>query len=944
TPRGGFDGDIRTLGEMAEELIEPRFERVPGVAQASVIGARQRELRVWVDPARLATRGLSMAVLVEALRRENRDWSAGDLDAGKRRYVVRSTGAFRDPEELAELAIPAGEGPPVRLGDVAEIEVGHAELREAGFYLGHPTVGVAIQKKAGANVLQVMAELRRVAAEIDRELLAEKGLRLEQSYDETEYIDRAIHLVRQSLLLGGVLAIVVLYLFLRSRAITWIVAVSIPLSIIGGAFILWASGRSLNVISLAGLAFAVGMVVDNSIVVMENIFRHRQMGKSRRRSAIEGARDVWGAILASTLTTIAVFLPIVFVPGEVGQLFRDLALAIAGAVAWSLIVALTLIPSLSAHLLERMERSPKEDREGRLPEGLGGAGRDGGWGKLADSISHRVYRLCGRPGPRVAAVVGSTVAALGLAWWLAPDPEYLPTGNRNFVFGIIQPPPGYNVAEVAAFQEPFVQMLEPWATPPEGRSGQLPGGGVRSFYFVATPTAAVLGVRAREPGRARELLAQIDGASSRLPGARVFVTQRSVFENTFAAGRNIDIDLTGPELDTLLGLGERVLDRVDATFPGSQARTVPGLHLANEEIRLQPHRRRLAELGLTGEDLGLTAASSVDGAWVGRYLHDGREIDLRVRSVASREGVPLRLETVPLATPAGQLVTLGSVASIERGKGPQEIRRLDRQRTLTVTLLPPPDLALGTAMDRLEEAVLEPLEQAGALGGAYRARLSGSAGQLLEAARSLRWIFLLAVVLLFLLMAGLFESFVYPLVVLWVLPLATFGGFLGLSVLRLFVPQGLDMLTMLGFMILLGTVVNNAILLVYQSLSHRRDDEMSARDAVTAAARNRARPIFMSVATSVFGMLPLVLVPGAGSELYRGLGSVVIGGLLVSTLLTLLLVPALLSLVLEGWEGLLGGLRQRVSYRSEESSRYDLFSPPESGSVARLDPSGTVDL
>ena len=932
---GGADpGRIAELGPLMMDIAQPRLERVSGVSRVRVFGARALEMQIEVDPARLAARRITMTELERALARDNRDWSAGDFSDGKRRKLVRTMGSYESPADLEQLVVALRDGAPVRLGEVARAKVGHAELKEAGFYLDAATIGVAVQKKPGTNVLDVMQGLRQAVGELNSDELRAHGVRLEQSYDETEYIGRAISLVRQSLLAGGLLAVGMLFFFLRSRSTTLLVSIAIPLSLLGTFGVLWITGRTLNVISLAGLAFAVGMVVDNSIVVIENIYRHRQMGKSRRRSALEGAFEVWGAVLAGTLTTIAVFLPIVFLEGEVGQLFRDLAVAISGAVAMSLVVAMTVIPSLSAKLLEVPETPTGRPSRADIR-----------WGRrLSDGISHMIYRLCGGIRSRLILVLGGTAVAVLATWALTPPMEYLPTGNRNFVYGLVFAPVDYTVDEMIELREPFLERLRPLWEASSSEARDLPGAGLRSFYYVGLPGQAIFGLRARDPGRAGELVNEIQAISRELPAADAFAGQRSIFEKSTSKGRNIDIALTGHDIPTLMSLGREVLDRVAQVLPDAQARPSVTLEAGSPEVRIVPDRHRLAELGITPRDLGLAAGTAVDGAWVGRYIHLGREIDMKLVAPAGRPSLP-RLDEVAVPTPGGELVGLGSVASWHETKTPSDIHRLDQRRSIQIHVVPEPGRPLEDAIEAIRTGVVAPMVESGRLDNGYAARLSGSFDSLTQTARSMGWIFALALLLTFLLMAGLFESFVYPFVIMWAVPLATLGGVLGLVVLGFVQPQGLDVITMLGFVILVGTVVNNAILLVHQALNHLQDD-MNIRDAVTASARNRIRPIFMSVATSIFGMLPLVLFPGAGSELYRGLGSVIVGGLLVSTVLTLFLIPCLLSLILEWRQGALRHIRTRTGRRNEESSRLNITRPLDqgSGTFAAADPSGTIDL
>ncbi len=908
--------DVTTLLTFCEDFVQPEFERVEGVGQMQVFAGRQQEMQVMVDPARLAARRITISEFLAAVDRENRDVSGGDFNEGKRRYVVRTVGQYRSPEQIEQVVVAVRDGVPVYVGDVAEASVGYSKPFAEGFYFSDPMIAFAAVRETGANVLETMAGVRRTVDRINRELLAPRGLVLYQVWDETDYIYSAIGLVRQNLMVGGTLAILVLLVFLRSRSSTLVVAVAIPISLVGTFLLMTWFGRTLNVISLAGMAFAVGMVVDNSIVVLENIYRHRQMGKRRAVAALEGAGEVWGAVLASTLTTIAVFVPVLFVREEAGQLFRDIALAISCAVGLSLIVSITVIPSLSAKILGSVRAASESARSGYKSL----------WGMVErargfnDWVTGKVYWITATTTRRLAVVVGFTVAAVLLSLLLAPQAEYLPTGNQNFLFGIVVPPPGHSVQENSALLDIYLERLgHLWQTPAE-ESADLPGGGVRDMFYVSLASQAYgspvfLGVQARDPERVRELIEPFSEVNRELPGSFGYVSQFSIFQRDVSGGRSIDVELTGPELSRLLELGGEVFGRVQQVLPGAQALPIPSLDLGNPEVQVRIDRRRAAELGISSRDLGLAVNTLVDGAKASDYQHEGNQIDLRV--IARMDGAQHThlVEQLPLATPSGELVTLASVAEVAVVDGPALIAHRERERAVTIAVSPPETMPLQAAMTAIEEEILAPMTTEGKLGGLYRGRLSGTADKLTQTRQALQWNFVLAVVITYLLMAALFESFLYPLVILFSVPLAALGGFLGLGVVNLFTYQALDVLTMLGFIILVGTVVNNAILIVHQSLNHMRAEAMPSREAIREAVGNRIRPIFMSVSTSVCGMLPLVLFPGAGSELYRGLGSVVVGGLVVSTLFTLFLVPALFSLVLDARDA----VARRLDWLAEEA-------------------------
>jgi len=909
--KDGFQGDITTLFDFVDDFVKPELERVPGVSRSNVFGGREREMQVIVDPAKLAAREVTLNELAAALDRENRNYSGGDFDEGKRRYVVRTVGEYQSAEDIEGIVVALRNGVPVYLRDVAHARLDFHKARARVFQKGTPVIAVNAIREPGSNILEVMRGVRETVAALNEGSLRERGLAMEQASDQTEYIVSAIGLVQQSLGIGAVLAILVLLLYLRSFAPTLVIAVAIPVSIIGATLCMFAFGRTVNVVSLAGMAFAVGMVVDNSIVVLENIYRHRQMGKRRFDAAYDGAREVWGAVLASTLTTIAVFVPILFLKGEVGQLFGDIALAISSAVGLSLIVAVTVIPSMSAKVINVVEHRPGERGFFNL------------WGLLhtargaTDRVAGFVHWVIGSTARRLAVVLVLTTVSIGASWLLVPDTEYLPGGNQNWLFGYVIPPPGYSIDEVSSAERAVRPEIEPlWqaeAGSPEADA--LPGGGVRSYFYVALNNIGFMGARSNDPMRARELLPVFFGAGAKIPGMFFFIEQPSIFQRGFGEGRGINIELTGPDLDRLVQIGFRVFSGVPAALgPNTQARPDPpqGLEGGNPELRVRTHRTRAAELGISNRALGFSVNALVDGAKASDYQYQGKEIDLVLMAQVDEARTHL-IEELPLAAPDGKLVTLGSVADIEMVTGPAQINHFERQRNLTIVVEPSREMAIETAMRKIERDVLDPLRQEGLLGGIYRATLSGSADKLMQTRQAVQWNLLLALVITYLLMAALFESFLYPFVIMFSVPLAALGGFLGLGLLHWADPtQQLDVLTMLGFIILIGTVVNNAILIVHQSLNHMREDRMAPREAIRESVRNRIRPIFMSVSTSVFAMLPLVLFPGAGSELYRGLGSVVVGGLVVSTVFTLFLVPALFSLVLDAREALAARVRSIV--------------------------------
>jgi len=907
SPAEGSDVDIGLQRDFALDVIKPALERVPGVASANVLGGREREVQVIVDPQALAGRGLTLAQAGRALDAENRDISAGDFDEGKRRYLVRSIAEYRSTEDVENVVLSWRDGAPVYVKDVAVVELGYKKARDTVRQRGQPTLAINAVRQTGTNTLFVTAGLNQAIAELNAGPLADRGMGLEIAFIESDYIEDAIALVRRNIFVGGLLAIVTLLLFLRSISSTTVIALAIPVSIIGTFLAMTLLGRNINVVSLAGLAFAVGIIVDASIVVLENIYRHMQMGKPRRLAAYDGTSEVWGAVLASVLTTVAVFLPVLFVQEEAGQLFRDIAVAVSAAVLISLVVSITLIPSLSARILSAVKGSRDDQEEEQFAA-------DKSWRNLWGHV-HRahyltrdfgnfIYWLSGSVMWRVVLVVGFTLGAVLISWSLVPPTEYLPTGNVNFAFGIILPPPGYNVGEFTSIAERVDAQLRPyWETEPFTPEAELlDAPPIDNYFFVAFGNMTFMGasVDRRLADEAHLMVPTLQRAVSQIPGAIGVVQQPSIFQRGADAGRAIDIDISGPDLEQLVQLGGRVFMGSMTAVPGSQARPIPSLDLGNPEVRLVVDRERAAELGLSAQDVGYALNALVDGVKVSEYQYRGEAIDLVLLGAPRFAEHSQDIANLIIATPMGRSVSIGDVGRVTTTSGPQQINHIERQRAITIQVIPPQEIPLETAMASLDEQVLEPMRLDGSLGGTYDARLAGTADKLTAARRALQGNFLLALLVTYLLMAALFESFVYPLVILFSVPFATVGGFVGLAAVNTFLTyQALDVVAMLGFVILIGIVVNNAILIVHQTLNYIRDRGLPYREALRQAVTDRVRPILMSTTTSVMGMAPLVLFQGAGSEIYRGLGSVVVGGLLVSTFFTLLLVPSVFSLVMD---------------------------------------------
>jgi multidrug efflux pump subunit AcrB len=656
----------------------------------------------------------------------------------------------------------------------------------------------------------------------------------------------------------------VLWWFLRDTRATLLIATAIPVSLLATFIVLNLTGRSLNVISLAGLAFAVGMVLDAAIVVSENIVRLRERGEVPGVAALLGTGQVKGALLASTATTVAIFLPVLFLKDVEGQLFADLALTIAIAVTISLVVALTILPSVAGSWLK-----PRKLTREHAP----------GWSKIT-----RLLMSLSATRVRRGALVSSLVALpLLITWLLFPQLDYLPPVKRDAVDAFLQLPPGANWDtkrdEVVAT---LVDRLEPYM-----KGEKQPA--LKNYYIWIFAGGGTIGARLQDQSRVGEL-EQImrDEIMTGIPDFRGFASQGNLFGG-FGGGRDIAVHLQSSEENGLATAAIGGQQHLMETFPGANVQTFPSPEMAEPELRIFPDDNRIGEVGWQRSAVANVIRTLGNGLWLGEYFDGESRMDIIMK--ANGWETPEQLATTPVMTPSGEVVPLGELVEIQRTTGPNQIRRVNGRRTVSLSVSPPENVSLETAVTRIRNEVEPGLQAAMPADGSII--YGGSADALQDAITIMSKNFMVALLILFMLMAGLFRSLKDSALVVMTIPLAGVGGIVALRALNLFTFQPMDLLTMIGFIILLGLVVNNAILLVDQTRQAERNG-LGRDEAVEHALRIRLRPIFMSTFTSIFGLLPLLLLPGEGSVIYRGLAAAIVGGMAFSLFFTLLLLPCLL--------------------------------------------------
>jgi hydrophobic/amphiphilic exporter-1 (mainly G- bacteria), HAE1 family len=855
------DNAIESYKDFVEEVIQARFERIPGVARAEIFGGSERELRITFDPYRVASLGIQLDRVMR-MAGTSKDISAGFVDVGKREYSIRFAGKYA-AADLGGMILEWRDGRPIYLRDVATIEERLTDKNSFVLTKGSTSIAVNAQRETGVNVLEVMAGLHKAVDELNDGPLKRAKLSMEQVYDETIYINQSVEMLRNNLGLGIGLAIIVLFLFLLKFPATLIVAASIPVCLIVSFGVMDMTGRTLNIISLAGLAFAVGMVLDASIVILENIVRLRERGELPEDASIKGVNQVWGALLASTATTIAIFLPIVFLRDEVGQLFSDLAITITSAIAISLLTAITVVPTGAKIFLARKTFIDP-------------------YHNLWRYLCRFIMALTATPVRRGLWIIILISIPLAVIYILKPKADYLPDGNQNLAFAFILPPPGSNIETiekemgqvVASRMQPHIDgETEPY---------------VKHYFFVAFSRGVFMGARAEHDKDIKKLVPLIDSVVQGFPDTIAFAKQASLFRG-FGSGRTIDINIQSKNLPSLMDAALQAFIPISSIYPNTRPR--PGLELAQPELRLIPNERRISEAGWDRSIVAAFSQTLGDGRFVGDYFNGEETLDIILR--AKQWDTPEELESIPVMTSEGGVLPLNELVDVVRTVGPEEIRRINRRRTVTLEVSPPPTISLEEALDIIrtdvEPKILEQLPEDGDI------QYGGTADKLTTALKNLTGSFLLAITILYLLMSAMFQSFKDSLLVMLAIPLATFGGVLALYLINLVSFQTMDLLTMIGFIILLGLVVNNAILLVHQARVAEREGR-SRKEAVEEAILLRLRPIMMSTLTSIFGMLPLLLIPGAGTELYRGLAGVIVGGMIVSTIFTLILLPSLLRI------------------------------------------------
>ncbi len=886
--------DMNMIGDFVDDNVRPRMERVEGVSEVEVRGNTFRQIQVKVDPTKLAQRNLSLIEVRNAIQERMRDTSAGDIDDGKRRYLLRTIGRVRDVSKLEDIIISHQQGANIHLKDVATVKLDHYESRGFATIGGERAITLAVNRELGSNVIDIKKAMLETVDALKKEVLEPNGMQIVLIGDDVRYVQSSVRNVFFNLCLGAILACGIMYWFLRSAKATLICLMGIPVCTIAAFLGLLAFDRTINVISLAGVAFAIGMTVDNSIVVLESIESAKRRGLDRIQAAISGVSEVWTAVIASSATTVLVFAPILFIQEEAGQLYSDIAIAISASILTSMLFALLIVPTACAHF------------------GLGETGVRAK--KIKQKILHRIKWLTQHPSRRLTTIILCAGLTLGIAYTFMPAAEYLPEGEEPKAFSRMFAPPGYNVKEMTQISEDILANLEKAVNSSEDsydpESNVLPP----LEYYSMQVSAGQIWVMS-EP----KVDANIDAMMNALtqlfesyPGMRAFSNRGSIISSNQGGTRAVNLNLSGPSLAELYKTASHVIERAKKLFNTPRINSDPAsLSLDQPLVEIHPRWERLAELGMNAQDFGFLVAAYSDGAYVEEFILDDTKVDIFLYSEAGVDQSLARLARAPVRTPNGMVLPLNALAELKETVDSDELRRVDGRRTVSVYIIPPEQTALETAVQKVREELVPALKASGEAPSSVNFSITGAADQLDSTRNSLLTNLFVSLILIYLIMVAIFANWKYPVLILVTVPIGIAGGIIGLITVNAVggfasmlgfngIHQSFDMITMLGFVILLGTVVNNPILIVEQA-RHNLAQSQNVLDAVQDAVESRLRPIMMSTATTVMGLAPLVILPGAGTELYRGIGIVVLVGIAFSTFVTLTFLPCLLVWVLK-WQ------------------------------------------
>jgi hydrophobe/amphiphile efflux-1 (HAE1) family protein len=849
------------IADYARYRVKERLQTVPGVGEITLGGYLERNVRIWLNAGWLDQRRVTAADVIAALSRQHVELPGGFLQTGSREISVRVLGEAFDLEELRHLVVREVDGAPVYLSDVALVEDGFEDMRRLGRVNGQPAQGMGIRKLRGSNAVEVARAVKAAVAELRTQL--PKDMQLDFIFDSTTFIEESVHEVEFELLLAVLLTALVCWMFLGSLSSTLNVILAIPMSLFGTLAVIYFLGFTLNTFSLLGLSLAVGIVVDDAIMVMENIFRHAELGKDRVRAAREGTAEITFAALAATLAVIAIFIPVVFMQGVVGRFFLQFGVTLCLAVMFSYLEAITLAPSRSAQLLNTSRHA-----RGRV-------------GRAVDAVFQRLERTyervlasgLKRPGLVLVSAVILTTGAIAVMRQLPS--EFVPSQDQGRLMLRFTTAVGSSLEETDA----ILKKAEAFVTSrPEVEIAFVVVGGFQG----GSVSGGVMFITMKPPGQRKgtqaDFAAVLRKELNSYPGLKTVVQDLSQQGFTAQRGFPVEFSVRGSDWGTLVEQSELIRQKLQAS--GTVVDLDTDYRLGQPELRIFPDRQRAADVGVSMADVGSTINALVSGVRVGKFNSNGRRIDMRVRLLADQRAGPEDISRLKVRTPGGELVPLSALVKQEERPSLQAITRRDRERAISFFANPAPGHSQDEALKVVDSLSSE-------LKPGYRTVLGGASVAFRESFSSLLFALVLGILVAYMVLASQFNSFLHPVTVLTILPLSVAGAAFSL----LLVGATLNIFSMIGLLLLMGIVKKNSIILVDYA-TQQQAKGMSALEAVLKAGPVRLRPILMTSMATMMAAVPSALALGPGSEVRRPMAIAVIGGLIVSTALSLLVVPA----------------------------------------------------
>ncbi|MBI5837178.1 MAG: efflux RND transporter permease subunit [Candidatus Eisenbacteria bacterium] len=856
------------LSDVADRVLKERLQRLPGVGAVFIGGERRYAMRVWLDARRMAAFGLTTQDVERALARENVEIPGGRVEGATREFSVKTQGDLVTPEEFGAIVVTQGAGGTVRLSDVAQVVVGAEDERSTARFNGQPAVGLGVVKQSKASTLDVARAVREALPALQK--LIPAGMKLSVAYDSSTFISNSITEVVHTLIIAICLVILVILVFLKSFRATLIPTLAIPTSIIGTLAVAFFAGFTINILTLLAMVLAIGLVVDDAIVVLENVFRHMEMGKSRRQAAFDGSKEIGFAVMATTITLVAVFVPVAFLTGAVGRLFNEFGISVAVAVLISGFVALTLTPMLSSRMLKPLHGASNSWATRSFDAFFEGLNRV--YDRILNGALRRRWAVLG-----VALLL--VLLSVGVAQMLPR--ELVPVEDRGTAFGILIAPEGSTLA----YTDRYMHEVEGKLMALPERRGLFsavglgfggPGRVTNGFMFLSLKPHEE---RKRSQQQiVREMFPQLFA----IPGVLAFVINPPSLGGGFSSSP-VEYVLEADSYDQLQASVASMMGQAQKL--GYLINLDSDLRLNKPQLEISIDRDRAAQLGVSVTDIGTTLETYLGGRVVGNFKRAAKQYDVITQLRPAERTTPDAIRDLYVRGRDG-LVQLANVVRVRESVAPKELNHYNRVRSASLTASLAPGVSLGQALDALDGIARTSLPPT------VKHELGGQSRDFRESSNSLYLLFLLAVVFIYLVLAAQFESFVHPLTILLSVPLAVVGALVSLFVFR----QSLNIYSQIGLIMLIGLVTKNAILIVEFSnqLRHRG---MAVAEAVVEASKIRLRPILMTSFATVFGVLPIAIGLGEGGESRRPLGIAVVGGLLFSTFLTLVLVPVVYTML-----------------------------------------------